>query len=251
MKIFNAYSDYYDLLYEDKNYNEEVQYVSKSIVKHNPHSQSLLNLGCGTGLHDIEFAKSGFQVTGIDRSEDMISKAKMNEKKGILEFDVGDARTIRVDKKFDVAVSLFHVINYQNSNSDLIDFFQTAHYHLKPGGLFIFDSWYGPAVLRNLPSKRKKLFENSKYSIIRESTSVIDFNMNLVSVLFDIKVMEKNSDQLNAFMELHKMRYLFFPEVQLIAEKAGFDILEFKKWLTDETPDENSWYVYFVLKKTH
>jgi len=49
-KVFDAYSHYYDLLYRDKNYKAETDYICKNINELNPEAKSLLDLGCGTGV---------------------------------------------------------------------------------------------------------------------------------------------------------------------------------------------------------
>lgn len=52
--------------------------------------------------------------------------------------------------------SLFHVLRYQITNNDVLDMLSTVKLHLKPGGLFILEFWYGPAVLMDRPEKRVK-----------------------------------------------------------------------------------------------
>ena len=49
MSVFNEYARYYDLLYRDKDYVGEVEYVHRLLQAHAPGAQSLLNLGCGSG----------------------------------------------------------------------------------------------------------------------------------------------------------------------------------------------------------
>ena len=73
MSVFGAYSNYYDLLYEDKNYSKEVEFVSSVIRRHAPGAATVLDLGCGTGIHACAFAREGYQVTGLDRSADMLA----------------------------------------------------------------------------------------------------------------------------------------------------------------------------------
>ena len=70
---------------------------------------------------------------------------------GGLTFTTGDIRDIRLNQRFDVVIALFHVISYQTTNDDVTAAFQTARQHLNPGGIFIFDVWYGPAVLTERP----------------------------------------------------------------------------------------------------
>jgi len=70
MVVFGKYSDYYDLLYRDKDYQKRVQLFKKrSLKKYSSHKvKTILDLGCGTGNHSIILAEKGYQLTGIDFS---------------------------------------------------------------------------------------------------------------------------------------------------------------------------------------
>ena len=79
MERFQDYAYYYNAFYKDKNYKKEAETVERLFKNRNSGEQnSILNLGCGTGRHDIEFAKMGYSVKGIDLSSQMIEVAKSN-----------------------------------------------------------------------------------------------------------------------------------------------------------------------------
>jgi 2-polyprenyl-3-methyl-5-hydroxy-6-metoxy-1,4-benzoquinol methylase len=141
-KVFEKYSNYYDLLYEDKEYHIETDYVYSLIHENLNKSRlsSILDLGCGTGKHDFIFAKKGIEVTGVDLSESMIDIAKksLQSQQNTTDFHIGDVRNIRLNKTFNVVISLFHVASYQITNSDILGFFKTAYSHLNSDGIFIF-----------------------------------------------------------------------------------------------------------------
>ena len=65
-------------------------------------------------------------------------------------------RTLNLNRRFDAVISLFHVMSYQTSNENLGKAVRTAARHLAPDGIFIFDFWYGPAVLAERPERREK-----------------------------------------------------------------------------------------------
>ena len=126
MSTFGAYSRYYDLLYKSKDYATEVEYVSGIINRHASDARRLLDLGCGTGIHACAFAKAGYRVTAIDRSEEMLEQARERAKReldsdapGSIEFIRGDIRDFGLSRLFDVVVALFHVISYLPKNDDL------------------------------------------------------------------------------------------------------------------------------------
>lgn len=76
MTPFGAYSRYYDLLYATKDYAKEAAYISGIVKRHGPGARTLLDLGCGTGVHSCAFARAGYQVVGVDRSETMLERAR-------------------------------------------------------------------------------------------------------------------------------------------------------------------------------
>ena len=254
MKIFNNYSNYYDLLYQDKDYRKEVEFIHQVIQKHLPSAKSILDLGCGTGLHDITLAQKGYQVNGVDFSPNMIKMAQNNVKhlqkqiNSKISFTIGDARDFSLNKKFDVVIALFHVASYMSSNQDLISFFLTAKNHLKKGGIFIFDGWYGPAVLTDRPSIRVKNIEDEKIKVTRTATPNMIPNQSLVEVNYKINIFDKKDKKNKLVTEKHVMRYLFQPEVQLILDSIKFKQLSVKEWMTQKTPGFNTWYVYWVTK---
>ncbi len=74
--VFDAYSNYNNLLYQDKDYAAEAAYVLSAIRAHKPDAEQVLELGCGTGAHAIALAKQGIFVTGIDQSQSMLARAR-------------------------------------------------------------------------------------------------------------------------------------------------------------------------------
>ena len=65
MEIFQDYAYYYNSFYKDKDYKKEARTV-ETLMNRDRDVSSVLNLGCGTGRHDIELAKMGYAMTGID-----------------------------------------------------------------------------------------------------------------------------------------------------------------------------------------
>jgi SAM-dependent methyltransferase len=250
MSVFNNYARYYNLLYGDKNYQEEVDYVEKLIKIYSGNSvSSILDLGCGTGRHDILLAEKGYKITGVDMSEKMIEIARDQNIKSI-ELIVGDVRKLNLNKQFDAAISLFHVASYQTKNEDFENYIKTAYNHLKKGGIFIFDFWYGPAVLNDKPVIRIKRLENESMKLTRISEPVIHENENIVDVNFEIIIESKRNNKTERFNELHKMRYWFKPEMEFLIKNTGFGLIDSFKWLSiGEKLGFDSWNGVIVLQK--
>jgi SAM-dependent methyltransferase len=244
MTVFNEYARYYDLLYRDKDYRAEAYYVHGLIQTRLPGARTILNLGCGSGRHDRCLAELGYTVTGLDFSEEMLSAATRSAAgNGKLRYRLGDVRTVRLAETFDVVISLFHVMSYQVTNTDLKHAFTTAHTHLKPGGLFLFDCWYGPGVLSDRPTVRTKELEDEDISVIRHAEPIMHPNENVVDVNYRVEITNKQSGKTSYICETHRMRYLFLPEIMEYLEGVGLHHRFSMRWMTEDAPDDTTWYL--------
>ena len=250
MSVFGPYSRYYDLLYRDKDYAGEAAYIHDLIQSRCPGARNVLNLGCGSGRHDRELAALGYRVTGVDCSEEMLSCARDNAGKfdNRLEYLFGDLRSLRLDRTYDVLLALFHVFSYQVTNADLDAAFATVRKHLAPGGIALFDCWYGPAVLTDRPVERMKELEDEQVKIIRHAVPVMHPNDNLVDVCYLIEVLNKVDGSRQELLETHRMRYLFRPEVELLLERHGLQSVLFEEWMNGKKPGFDSWNVVWAIE---
>jgi len=251
MMVFGNYARYYDLLYRDKDYEAEANYIHDLIQRHAPKSNSILELGCGTGRHAALLAQKGYAIHGVDMSESMLAEAEQRrtqlaqEVSERLSFSLGDIRKVRVERTFDVVASLFHVISYQTTNEDLAAAFATARAHLKPGGLFVFDCWYGPAVLTDRPEVRAKKLEDEKIQVTRIAVPEIYPNENRVDVNYQLFIRDKVTREVEEVQESHNMRYLFSPEVAKLLSDNGMKPVFSCEWMTDREPGLTTWGVCF------
>jgi len=242
MKVFGAYARYYDLLYQDKDYEGEVRYVSSLIHKFAPSASSLFDIGCGTGRHAELFSHMGFRVSGLDRSEEMVSRAKNRHLD--IEFHQGDLCNVRMDKNFDVVSALFHVISYLTTDDELQSAFDNVREHLKPKGLFVFDCWHGPAVLHQFPEVRIKRLEEGTNRVVRIAEPNLIAEKKRVDVNYQIFV--KVNGVWDEFTETHSMRYLYPQEIEELLSNSGLHLLHTEEWMTSRGPSQNTWSVVYV-----
>ena len=252
---FANYSSYYDLLYANKNYHAEVEYLRALIEEHsNGNVRTLLELGCGTGIHATMMASHGINVLGVDLSAEMLKVARLRAvTKGLgsdqLSFEQGDARSFRAPRIFDVVASLFHVLSYQTNESDLQAMMRTAAVHLKTDGLFIFDFWYGPAVLWQRPSVRAKRLVNAHLEITRLAEPVIHDEANTVDVNYTVLIKDIATGAIDEIKETHRMRFLFQPEIDLLLDANGFERIGTEEWLSRKPPSLDTWGVCVIARK--
>ncbi len=254
MKVFDNYAHYYDLLYRDKDYPKEAQFVHRLIQTYAPDARDILDLGCGTGTHAVLLAKEGYQIQGVDFSQEMLDRAGDRllhlppDLASKLKFTQGDIRDFKLSQTFDVVLSLFHVISYQTTNEDLQAAFANIKEHLKPGGILIFDIWYGPAVLSDRPTVRVKRLSDEAIEVTRIAEPVMYPNENLVDVNYQVFIKDQSSSAVAELRETHRMRYLFKPEITLFLAESGLKILDCAEWMSRHPPAFNTWGVYFVAQ---
>lgn len=255
-EIFDHYSRYYDLLYQDKDYEGETHYVRELIHQFQPTAKTILELGSGTGRHAELLSASGLQVTGVERSPQMFKIASERAQRLTADgrstgFSIhqGDARTFRIEQHFDTVISLFHVASYQVTNVDILNMFHTANHHLHPGGCFVFDVWYGPAVLAQQPDVRIKRLEDDAVDVLRIAEPCVNTYANRVDVQYTMLVRDKLSGTVEQFTESHAMRYYFPLELDLIANQSGFEIIHSEEWMSGNAPSEQTWGVAFAARK--
>lgn len=254
MKTFDRYAEFYDALYRDKDYKSEAGFVTTQLGIRSGQQASILEFGCGTGMHAECFLRDGLRVSGMDLSERMVEKAKSrfgnNRDQSLVgSFEVGDIRDHRMDESFDFAVSLFHVVSYQPDNHSLARAFSNFADHVRPGGRLVFDFWYGPAVLSDRPAKRIKEIETAHFLVRRTATPVIHVNRNLVDVNYEIVFEDKSDGAVDTVYEKHVMRYLFLPELESLLDGSGFDVIASGKWLSDEPLSDKTWYGWISAER--
>ena len=254
MTFLDEYAEYYDVLYNDKDYISEARFIETLLDRYVPGAKRILELGCGTGIHAALLAEKGFSIHGVDMSSSMIEKAQERRRtlrskvSDRLKFSQDDMRSFKTESKYNAVISLFHAVNYLDSNEDLRGAFNTASAHLRSQGVFIFDSWYGPTVLNDRPVPRVKRKENEELVITRISEPELRPDENCVVVDYTFFVKDKKMKAIKEFKEKHRMRYLFMPEVKQLFEDQGMQIIAAREWMTDREPGIDTFGVYFVGK---
>lgn len=244
--VFDAYSRYYDLLYQDKDYVGETNYINVLLTRQGITKGELLEFGSGTGKHGRLLVERGYQVHGIERSAEMAARASVGNG---FTCQQGDICTVQLERTFDAVLSLFHVISYQTGNADLTAVFARAEEHLRPGGLFIFDFWYSPAVYAQRPTVRVKRMADDQVEITRLAEPTIRPNENRVDVNYTIFARDKASGVVQITTEIHPMRHFSLPEIDLLAHQNNFKRIGAEEFLSSKPAGEDTWGVCVTLKK--
>jgi SAM-dependent methyltransferase len=250
------YADQYDLLYGDKNYEAECDMLREVFKRYaKAPIQTILDLGCGTGNHAIPLARRGYRVTGVDRSAEMLANARQKaraseeiQSDNLPVLTQGDVRRLDLGQQFDAVLMMFAVLGYQLTNSDVLAALSTVRRHLKPGGLFICDVWYGPAVLAIRPSDRIKVIPMPDGQVIRAASSELDLERQRAKVHYHVWCITGGRLQ-SETEETHHMRFFFRNELDLALNQAGLSMHTLSGFgQLDKPADETSWNVVVVAK---
>jgi SAM-dependent methyltransferase len=248
------YADQYDLLYSDKDYEVECNLLEELFQRYGQGPvKTILDLGCGTGGHAFPLARRGYLVTGVDRSADMLKRAQ--EKAAVLQlpeggampiFVQGDVCTVDLGQTFDAVIMMFAVLSYKLTNDDVLDALRAVRRHLRPGGLFACDVWYGPAVLAIRPGDRVKVIPTADGQLIRVASSRLDLRHHFCEVNYQLWRLNGNQ-VLSTTSERHCMRYFFPLELDFYIRLAGMSLsvlLAFPQ--IEQEADERSWNVLVI-----
>jgi len=153
-KAFEGSAEIYDLLYQDKDYESEVDFIEKFLKENGiDNSKKIIELGCGTGNYLRVLLKRGYDLTGMDISNEMLDIARRKCNCKVFQ---GDISNFSMNEKFDVCLAMFDVLGYVNENEKLLKTLDNIKKILNKNGLLIFQVWNGLGVLYDKPEKRVK-----------------------------------------------------------------------------------------------
>lgn len=242
---FDYSAEFYDLLYKDKDYKREVDFVEEIFSAYGK-PKSILEVGCGTGNYTRFLHQRGYDISGLDVSEKMIRVAKQ---KCDCNFHVGDMRSFSLGRKFDACIALFAVMGYVIENSDVARALCNVRAHLKPGGLFVFDVWNGLAVMRALPEIRVKEVENADKKVLRVAYPKLEAYNHVCVVDYKFFVLDKKDQSYEEFSERHRVRFYFPQEIRFLLETSEFEVLKICPFLDfSGIVDDSVWNMAVVAR---
>ena len=134
---YDPLAEAYDRFWGEPYYSQAYEMLWRLVLRHLKPGAQLLDLCCGTGHVTVQLAKRGWDVTGIDGSEEMLRRARKKLPKG--KFILGDARTFRLPGKVDAVISTYDSLNHIQTLKGLTQAFSSCRRALNPGGYLAFD----------------------------------------------------------------------------------------------------------------
>lgn len=247
-----AYATSYDLFYADKDYTAECDLVESMFARHRPLPvRTILDLGCGTGRHACLLASRGYEVVGVDRSEDMLRAARERARANSVAatFMCGDLREVSVGSSFDAVLMMFAVLGYQITDEDLMKALTNARRHLPAGGLLVFDVWYEPAVRAQAPEERWRFYSTNDGGVVRRSHGVLRTDAPVCAVDIELWSVEAGRATADYVRECHEMRFFTDSELEKRLQDAGFHVVDLSGFPeANRRPDTSTWSVLVTAR---
>jgi cyclopropane fatty-acyl-phospholipid synthase-like methyltransferase len=129
-----------------------------------PPGARILDIPCGAGRHALALAAGGYEVTGVDLSEDAVCRATeaARERRLPATFVRSDMRRFEADQAFDGAICLGNSTSYFDTEETAV-FFRTLAQSLEPGGRLVLDSYCCAESIFPLQHERSLVFEGGAY----------------------------------------------------------------------------------------
>lgn len=240
MSSYNTLAQFYDFLTENVDYKVRSEYISNFFSEYGNGGKKVLDLACGTGTISKLLCDNGYEVTGMDISEEMLIVAQ-EKCQNRVRFFKGDISTFSLPEKFDYCVCLLDSLNHLENISAVKSCFECVGNSLKENGLFIFDvnTVYKH---RHILGDNTFVFDEEDFFLSWDNEYCDD---NTVRILLDFFVF--NGRNYDRFSEEFYEKTYELDELKRILN--SFEIIAVYDELTTESPTENSQRVYFVCKK--
>lgn len=139
--MYTAFAQIYDELMAQVNYPAWADFYRQMMARYGIREGKICECACGTGGLTLPFYRMGFQVTGVDLSQDMLFEAskKARTEGAAIPFVRQDMRALRLHRPMDAVLATCDGVNYLTQPGDLEAFLQAAYSALRPGGGLFFD----------------------------------------------------------------------------------------------------------------
>jgi SAM-dependent methyltransferase len=254
MEAYTSFAMVYDTFMDNIPYDEWGGYLVSLLREHGVDNGLLLELGCGTGTMTTYLANSGYDMIGVDNSEEMLQIAMdktayllaENEETQKILYLLQDMREFELYGTVKGIVSVCDSMNYILEEEELLRVFRLVNNYLDPKGIFIFDL--------NTKYKYEQVLGDSTIAENRDESSFIwDNYYDDESEIneYHISIFQREEDNLyRKYEETHYQRAYELERVVSLIEEAGMEFVAVYDAFTRNSPEAASERVYFIARES-
>ncbi len=248
MEAYSSFAQVYDLFMDNVPYEEWSSYLIELLKEYGTEDGLVLELGCGTGKMTRLLSEAGYDMIGVDNSEDMLEIARekqLEEADGAILYLLQDMREFELYGTVRAVVSICDSMNYILEEDDLLQVFKLVNNYLDPKGIFIFDL--------NTLYKYQELLGEITISENREEGSFIWDNyydeeeqINEYDLTLFI---QEEKDLYRKYQETHYQRAYELDTVIKLLEQAGMEFVTAYDAFSKEPVKPDSERIYVIARE--
>ncbi len=250
MNAYSGFAEVYDLFMDNVPYEDWSRALTKILKKYGIKDGLVLELGCGTGKMTRLLAKAGYDMIGVDSSEEMLGIAREREE-GQEKTDADilylhqDMRQFELYGTVGAVISICDSMNYITEEEDLLAIFKLVNNYLDPGGIFLFD-------LNTIYKYKEVLGETTICENREEGSFIWDNYYDEEEQIneYDLTLFIKEEDgRYRKYEETHFQRGYDLETIKDLIEQAGLEWVACYEAFAEEVPKEDCERIYVIARE--
>ena len=247
MEAYGEFAKVYDIFQDNIHYEEWADYLCERLKEYGIENGLVLELGCGTGTMTELLAEAGYDMIGVDNSEEMLAEAMEKKEQSCHDilYLLQDMQEFELYGTVRAVVSVCDSLNYITEEEELEHVFSLVNNYLDPGGIFVFDmntvykyrDMLGDCTIAENRDEGSFIWENS----YDEETGINVYELALFLPRED-GLYEKSE-------EIHYQRAYPMEKIEALLENAGLKLLAVYDAYTLEKPKADSGRLTFIARE--
>ncbi len=244
MNEYSSIADFYDQFTQDVDYDGRAQYIDELLKRCEIGCKTVLDLACGTGSLTIRLAKMGYDMIGVDNSEDMLSVARSkSEKCPDILWLCQEGAELDLYGDIDCAICTLDSVNHILDFDELVATFSRVSLFMNKGGYFIFDV--------NTAYKHSQVLGNNSF-VIEEDGVFCGWQNEYVEeenmVYMQLDFFRENGDSYDRHTQYVSERAYTTQEIEKALTMSGFELVNAYEDMTHNEPAETTERVFYVAR---
>lgn len=245
MEAYTVFADIYDDFMGNIPYETWSNNIAGLLKEYNITEGIVCELGCGTGKLTELMAKKGYEMIGIDNSEDMLSVARESCEEDIL-YLLQDMRELELYGTVEAVISVCDSMNYLVNDGELEEVLRKVNLYLERDGIFIFD-------MKTEYCYEKVLGDSVQYEDTEDMALIWENHYDNQSKIhsYDLTIFISYDEEgsFTRYRETHYQRAYSVDEVKAAVKAAGMELLKVIDADSMKEPGESSERIYYVVKE--